>query len=157
MQIKNVKTPQWANAEHTLIDVVLDTDAYGEIPFSASPDDVEAHGRGIFADAVAGNFGAVAEYVAPVETQEQIIEVFKAAIQNTLDEAARANGYDDIVSACSYAGYPNVFQEEAITFGQWRANVWAYGYGELDKVIAGTRPVPTIPEILSELPALVLP
>ena len=68
-----------------------------------------------------------------------------------------ANGYDDIVSACSYAGYPNVFQEEAITFGQWRANVWAYGYAELDKVIAGTRPVPTIPEILAELPALVLP
>ena len=157
MQITTVKTPQWANAEHTLIDVTLETDAYGEIPFSASPDDVEAHGREIFADAVAGNFGAVAEYVAPVETQEQIIEVFKAAIQNTLDEAARANGYDDIVSACSYAGYPNVFQEEAITFGQWRANVWAYGYGELDKVIAGTRPVPTIAEILAELPSLVLP
>ena len=157
MQIKNVKTPQWANAEHTLIDVTLETDTYGEIPFSASPDDVEAHGREIFADAIAGRFGAVAEYVAPVETPEQIIEVFKAAIQNTLDEAARANGYDDIVSACSYAGYPNVFQEEAITFGQWRANVWAYGYAELDKVIAGTRPVPTIPEILAELPALVLP
>ena len=70
---------------------------------------------------------------------------------------ARAKGYDDNVSACSYAGYENVFQAEAIAFGQWLANVWAYGYAELDKMIAGTRPVPTIAEILAELPALVLP
>ena len=157
MIILNVKTPSWANAEHTLLDVTLETDAYGEIPFSASPDDVDAHGREIFADAVAGRFGAISEYVAPAKTPEQIIEGFKAAIQSTLDEAARAKGYDDIVSACSYAGYPNVFQAEAITFGQWRANVWDYGHSELDKVIAGTRPVPTIAEILAELPSLVLP
>ena len=72
MQIKNVKTPQWANAEHTMIDVTLETDTYGEIPFSASPDDVEAHGREIFADAVAGEFGPVAEYMAHVPTAEEI-------------------------------------------------------------------------------------
>lgn len=65
MQIKNVKTPQWANADHTLLDVTLETDVFGEIPFSASPDDVEAHGREIFEDAVAGKFGTIAEYVAP--------------------------------------------------------------------------------------------
>lgn len=157
MKITNITNPTWANAEHTIVNATVTHSEFGEIPFSASQNDVEEHGRAIFADAVAGKFGVVAEYVAPVETPEQIIEVFKAAIQNTLDEAARAKGYDDIVSACSYAGYPNVFQEEAITFGQWRANVWAYGYAELDKVIAGTRPVPTIPEILAELPALVLP
>lgn len=93
----------------------------------------------------------------PVLDQNQIIQSFKDAIQNTLDEAAKAKGYDDIVSACSYAGYTNVFQAEAIAFGQWRANVWAYGYAELDKVMAGTRPVPTVAEILSELPVLVLP
>lgn len=92
-----------------------------------------------------------------IQTQEDVIRSFKDAIQKTLDDAARAKNYDDIVSACSYAGYPNVFQAEAIAFGQWRANVWAYGYGELDKVIAGTRPVPTIAEIIAELPALVLP
>ena len=156
MIISTVKTPSWANAEHTMIDVVLDADAYGDIPFSASPDDVEAHGREIFADAVAGKFGTIAEYVAPAKTPAQIIEGFKAAIQKTLDDAAKIKGYDNIVSACSYAGYPNVFQAEAVAFGQWRANVWAYGYAELDKVIAGTRPVPTIAEIITELPALVL-
>ena len=91
-----------------------------------------------------------------VPTQEEIIQSFKDAIQNTLDDEAKIKGYDNIVSACSYAGYPNVFQAEAVAFGQWRANVWAYGYAELDKVIAGTRPVPTIAEIIAELPALVL-
>ena len=65
MKITNVKAPVWANAEHTLLDVILETDVFGEIPFSASPDDVEAHGREIFADAVAGKFGVIAEYVAP--------------------------------------------------------------------------------------------
>ena len=65
MQIKNVKTPQWSNAEHTLLDVTLETDTHGEIPFSASPNDVEAYGREIFEDAVAGKFGTIAEYVAP--------------------------------------------------------------------------------------------
>lgn len=65
MQITNVKSPEWANAEHTMINVVLNTDDYGEIPFSASPDDVEAYGREIFEDAVAGKFGTIAEYVAP--------------------------------------------------------------------------------------------
>lgn len=157
MNITSVTAPKWANSEHTLINCTITHDQFGVIPFSASPDDVEAHGREIFADALAGKFGVIAEYVAHVETPDQIIQAFKDAIQSTLDEAARAKGYDDIVSACSYAGYPNVFQAEAITFGQWRANVWAYGYAELDKVMAGTRQVPTIPEILAELPALVLP
>lgn len=90
-------------------------------------------------------------------THAEVIQSFKDAIQMTLDDAARAKGYDDIVSACSYAGYENVFQAEAIAFGVWRANVWAYGYQELAKVTAGTRPVPTVPEIIAELPALVLP
>lgn len=156
MKITNITNPAWANAEHTMVNATVTHSEFGEIPFSASPDDVEAHGREIFADAIAGKFGTIAEYVAPAKTPAQIIEGFKAAIQSTLDEAARAKGYDDIVSACSYAGYENVFQAEAIAFGVWRANVWAYGYQELDKVIAGTRPVPTIAEIIAELPALVL-
>ena len=65
MKITNITNLTWANAEHTMINVALETDVFGEIPFSASPDDVEAHGREIFADAVAGKFGVIAEYVAP--------------------------------------------------------------------------------------------
>ena len=65
MKITNITNLTWANAEHTMINVALETDVFGEIPFSASPDDVEAHGREIFSDAIAGKFGTIAEYVAP--------------------------------------------------------------------------------------------
>ena len=65
MKITNITNLTWANAEHTMINVALETDVFGEIPFSASPDDVEEHGREIFEDAVAGKFGIIAEYVAP--------------------------------------------------------------------------------------------
>ena len=157
MTIETVKNPSWANANHSLIDLVVTHSTFGELPFSASLDDPDPQGRELFGRATAGEFGPIAEYVDPVPTQDEIIQSFMDAIQATLDDAAKAKGYDDIVSACSYAGYPNVFQSEAIAFGQWRANVWAYGYAELDKVMAGTRQVPTIPEILAELPALVLP
>ena len=89
MQIKNVKTPQWSNAEHTLLDVTLETDVFGEIPFSASPDDVEAYGREIFADAVAGKFGVIAEYVPPAVPVGVPQEISKAQGIATLME----NGY----------------------------------------------------------------
>lgn len=72
MQITDVKHPVWANAEHTMINVMATHSEFGEIPFSASSDDVEAHGREIFADAIAGKFGPVAEYMAHVPTAEEI-------------------------------------------------------------------------------------
>jgi ribosomal protein L31 len=69
MQIEYAKNPVWADAEHTMIDLTIKWDiASQEHPFTASQNDVEAHGRAIFAAAVAGKFGAVAEYV---EQQEE--------------------------------------------------------------------------------------
>lgn len=62
MQVKN---PHWANSEHTLIDMEIDHPEFGWIPFTANPDDVEASGRALYAEAVAGDFGPVAEYVPP--------------------------------------------------------------------------------------------
>lgn len=63
MQVKN---PRWANAQHTLIDIEIEHPEYGWLPFTANPNDVEEHGRQLYAEAVAGQFGPVAEYVAPV-------------------------------------------------------------------------------------------
>jgi hypothetical protein len=68
MQLEYAKDPRWVNAEHTMIDLTIKWDAFNEeLPFTASPTDVEAHGRAIFEAAVAGQFGVVAEYVAPPE------------------------------------------------------------------------------------------
>ena len=94
------------------------------------------------------------------KSDEQILQIMRekltAAVQGHLDLAAQNKGYDNIVSACSYAGYENVFQAEAIRFGKWRADVWLYCYGELAKVVTGDRPMPTADEIIAELPPLVL-
>lgn len=48
MTIINVKNPQWSDAEHTGIDVVVNTvidSVPVTIPFHAKADDVEEHGK----------------------------------------------------------------------------------------------------------------
>jgi hypothetical protein len=89
------------------------------------------------------------------EIMAQTVKAFEVAIQAELDADAQAKGYDNILSACAYAGAPNPFQTEAKAFITRRGNVWAYCYGELAKVQAGTREMPTIAQIVSELPARV--
>jgi hypothetical protein len=60
--LESARTPVWANTEHTAIDLIV---KFGhlpnEVPFTASANDSEAHGREIFAAAAEGQFGAVAE------------------------------------------------------------------------------------------------
>lgn len=45
------------------VDLELEHPQYGWIPFTASPDDLEAHSRELYARAIAGEFGPVAPYV----------------------------------------------------------------------------------------------
>jgi hypothetical protein len=68
MKIEYTKNPCWADAERTMIDLTVKWDEFfEEQPFTASQNDVEAHGRAIFADLVAGAYGEIAEYVPPPE------------------------------------------------------------------------------------------
>jgi hypothetical protein len=61
MQLEYAKDPRWVNAEQTLIDLIIKWDSYPEeLPFTADPNDVEEHGRQIYAAAAAGQFGPVA-------------------------------------------------------------------------------------------------
>lgn len=68
------KSPVWANEEQTLIELQCKFSHYeslgltendGYYPFTASPNDTEAHGRQIYANAVNGDYGTVGAYVAP--------------------------------------------------------------------------------------------
>lgn len=75
------------NASGT-VDMELDHPAYGWIPFTASPDDTEQHGRDLYAQAIAGDFGLIAEYVEPEPvplTQSQIDALRQAAYQQEAD------------------------------------------------------------------------
>lgn len=64
MIITNIRNPRYSSAGNATIDVTLELD--GEtMDFTASPNDVTDHGLDIYERAAAGEFGAIAAYVAP--------------------------------------------------------------------------------------------
>lgn len=89
MNLEYAKDPVWANTEQNQIDLTIKwVEISEELPFTASPNDVEEYGRTLFASAVAGDFGPVAPYVAPPvvpPTPEQIAALRKAAYQDEAD------------------------------------------------------------------------
>jgi predicted metal-binding protein len=79
MHLEYAKDPRWANAEHTMIDLTARfAEIPEELPFTASPEDCEAHGRAIFTAATAGEYGAIAEFVPYVPTKEEKAETIRA-------------------------------------------------------------------------------
>lgn len=70
--LTSLSNPRWSNAEHTRIDCEITTSQFGDevLPFTADQNDVEAHGRAIFASIVAGQYGPIGEYV-PIPEREQ--------------------------------------------------------------------------------------
>jgi hypothetical protein len=85
------------------------------------------------------------------------VQQYTDAVQAHLDTSARTRNYDDIVSACSYAGAPNPFQAEGAAFVTWRGDVWAACYQIMGEVQGGQHGAPTIADLIAELPVLVLP
>lgn len=81
-----------------------------------------------------------------------------AAVQAHMDSAAQARGYDNLLSAVSYADEPVVpsFQAEGQAFRAWRSRVWARCYELLALVQAGEMPAPADAELIAQLPALTL-
>lgn len=51
------------NADGVTIDLEIKHPVFGWVPFTASPADVEAHGRAIHQAALDGQFGNIAPYV----------------------------------------------------------------------------------------------
>ena len=156
--LTNIHSMQWVDAAHTMINLTGTHPVYGEVPFAADPNDTEAHGRDLFARAVAGEFGLIAEYVEPEKTPEQIQREMVATVQKHLDATAKTRGYDGILSLATYATSTNpTFAAEGQAGVQWRDAVWAYCYQVLDDVQAQTRTIPTPAELIAELPVMVWP
>lgn len=86
----------------------------------------------------------------PLPTEAELI----AAVQAHLDATAQERGYDNVLSACSYAGAPNPFQSEAQAFIAWRGAVWAGCFAIQAEVQAGTRAHPTVDALIAALPVL---
>jgi hypothetical protein len=70
--IISVSNPVYVTEDGTAIDCILQIDSFPvPVPFTAYVNDVEEHGRQIYAKIVAGEYGAIAPYVAPVVEQPQ--------------------------------------------------------------------------------------
>lgn len=88
----------------------------------------------------------------PPLTNEQIVATFVANMERRYDAVAQAKHYDNRFTCALRAGYAGPFQAEGQAFAVWMDACNAYGYQEMAKVQNGTRPMPTIEQLLSELP-----
>lgn len=84
----NAKNPKF-NSIGT-IDLELYHTLYGWIPFTASPNDIEEHGRNLYSLAISGNFGEIGPYIKPkdIEGEDAILLVRqkrKSIFENFID------------------------------------------------------------------------
>lgn len=59
---------RWADRGKTAFNAMVTFDLLGQVPFTCGASDTEAHAMDIYARALAGDFGAIAEYVEVVPT-----------------------------------------------------------------------------------------
>lgn len=76
IKIIYVRDPVWSNATNTQIDCTIRTSAYSEeLPFTASPNDPEVHGREIFSRCVSGEFGEIRPYTPSRYTEHDDTQI----------------------------------------------------------------------------------
>ena len=80
------------------------------------------------------------------------------AVQKHLDDVARSKNYDGILSLCTYAtSLDPIFSKEGQAGVVFRDDAWRYCYKVLGDVTLGYREMPTIEQLLLELPEMVWP
>lgn len=91
----------------------------------------------------------------PPPTADEMKKLYIEAVQNRLDSFAQSKGYDGIMSACTYvASSIASFANEAQRCVLLRDETWNACYKILTDIEQGKRTIPTIDEMLAELPAL---
>ena len=93
----------------------------------------------------------------PAPTPEEIAATIQKqltdAVQTALDAFAQTRGYDGIMSACSYANSTDAqFKIEADYCITLRDETWRMGYAIVADVKSGLRPIPSMEELIAELP-----
>jgi hypothetical protein len=73
LNLKSASNLKWVDEAHTSINLTVNFEEIGQdVPFHATPNDTEEHGRDIYARAIAGEFGAIAEWTPP--TTEELAQ-----------------------------------------------------------------------------------
>ena len=93
-----------------------------------------------------------------IDTTAQVIAEYTAAVQLHLDAFAQTRNYDGILSAATYAtSTVPKFLAEGQYAVEARDATWAACYSILADVQGGVMAMPTLAELLAELPVLVWP
>lgn len=125
--------------------------------------------------------GVHVAYRSTAKTAQQIIDDrssaetallagYTAAVQAHLDAVALGRDYDDMKSCVTYADADPAptgnavidaltarFKADGVAARNWRSLVWATCYALLAEIRAETRPVPSVDELIAELPTLTWP
>ena len=85
LNLKYANNPKWVDQAHTSIELTVRFEEINEdLPFHATPNDTEEHGRDIFERAKDGEFGVIAEWTPP--TTEQLAANARGQRDNLLSE-----------------------------------------------------------------------
>lgn len=83
------------------------------------------------------------------------VAMLTVVLQRAMDEKAQSYGYDDIKTAITYRGDPNLkFAAEADGFFMWRSAVWTQAYALLAQIQQGLAQFPTQQEAIGMMPKL---
>lgn len=133
------------------IDCEINHPEFGWLPFTASPDDPEAHGREIFVLAEAMGPAAY----DPPELEPPTVGNYSNAVQAHLDATAQSRLYTDGNSLATYTTSTNPqWAAEAQAFVAWRDAVWQQVYAMW---AIPPDPVPTPAEVVAGLPVIEWP
>ena len=101
-----------------------------------------------------GEYFEVVEIPPYIPTEEEIQKALTDGVQAYMDTIAQTRGYDNIHTACSYAySTDEIFAKEGKACLEWRDKVWRTCYDILAQVKGGLREIPTLEEVIAELPA----
>jgi hypothetical protein len=80
MNLIYAKDPTWANRSQTSINLIARFKEIEEdLPFTADPNDTEAHGREIYARAVEGQFGAIGPFISEPPLIDEVKKLIRQA------------------------------------------------------------------------------
>ena len=104
-----------------------------------------------------GEYYEVVEIPVHIPTEEEIQAQLEQGIEAWMNTVVAERHYDSIDTCIArYTDSPNPkYAQEAKAVKDWNTAVWDKSWGILAEVKAGTRPIPTLEEVIAELPKLV--
>ena len=106
-----------------------------------------------------GDYFEVVEIPAHIPTKEEIQKMLTDGVQNWMDAKVQERNYDSVHTCVGTYLYSPIekFRLEAEAVRDWVSYVWAKCYAILAEVESGIRSIPTLEEVIAELPQLEWP